>query len=85
MILQHFVEYILDGNVAKCEWNEIGPARWKIPFHSTYENFGNLKRNFWSNGTHPGAGRFHYGKFCSIRPRKSPEIHTEIFGRMERA
>ena len=35
----------------KREWNEIGPALWKIPFHSTYENsesqtgiFGRMER-----------------------------------------
>ena len=37
----------------KREWNEIGPAKWKIPFHSTYENFGTSNRKFWSNGTCP--------------------------------
>ena len=37
----------------KREWNEIGPAKWKIPFHSTYENFGKSNRKFWSNGTRP--------------------------------
>ena len=37
----------------KREWNEIGPAKWKIPFHSTYENFGKSNRTFWSNGTRP--------------------------------
>ena len=33
----------------------IGSAWWKIPFHSTYENFGNSNRDFWSNGTRPLA------------------------------
>ena len=37
----------------KQEWNEIGPAWWKIPFHLTYKNFGNSNRKFWSNGTRP--------------------------------
>ena len=35
----------------KRKWNEIGPAKWKIPFHSTYENFGKSNRKFWWNGT----------------------------------
>ena len=39
----------------KRELNEIGPAKWKIPFHSTYENFGKSNRKFWSNGTRPNS------------------------------
>ena len=37
----------------KREWNEIGPAKWKIPFNSTYENFGKSNRKFCSNGARP--------------------------------
>ena len=53
MILQHFLKKFLVGNVLKRELNKIGPAWWKIPFHSTHEHFGNSNRNFWSNGTRP--------------------------------
>ena len=53
----------------KREWNKIGPAKWKIPFHSTYENLGKSNRKFWSNGTRPKSVSFWNWKFFGGKVR----------------
>ena len=32
-----------------------GSVKWKIPFLSARENFGNSNRNFWLNGSRPNS------------------------------
>ena len=32
-----------------------GSVKWKIPFLSARENFGNSNRNFWLNGSRPSS------------------------------
>ena len=60
----------------KREWNEIGPAKWKIPFHSTNENFGKSNRKFWSNGKRP---QFNFERKHAVHRRHlepSPATHA---------
>ena len=52
------------ANVLKREQNEIGPAWWKIPFHSTYEiweiqtgNFGRMERAQGLSSLAPMGGK----------------------------